>query len=184
MICLIVGLVWCVAGCALHSTPHFRTTIIPQGQQPPLSLSVEARLPRTAIITWHSVLRYDSGSERVAVLYSVPVIDGNGSFTYLELFSVPDTGPAVPEDRIFLGSRDGYAIDTISENDNIITLHAREHQYPDCIAKPTRHVNILVEWGHGVVRVSTLYPDAQTVKDKGQKAPTSRPKGSSQKFAP
>jgi hypothetical protein len=137
---------------------------------------VEALLPRLATISWSSVLRYGPDAETVAVVYSVPVVDGNGSFTYLELFTAPDSGAAIPMDRIFLGSRDGYAIDTISEDDNTITLHAREYQYPDCIANPTKHVNIVVKWSdHHVVLVSTFVPDDQPGSDKQGNAPNQHP---------
>ena len=125
-----------------------------------MSASVEALLPRLAKVTWQSVLQYGPGSETVAVLYSVPIIDGNDSLTYLELFTFHDKGPATPRDSIAFGGRDGYAIDTITEGeDKTLTLHAREHQYPDCLANPTKRVNIVVYWGQGVIRVSTIHPD-------------------------
>jgi len=171
---LSLSLVWIAAGCATRTATIRQPIQSTDHQKPPLSITVEALLPRIAEVYWHSILKYDSDSEKVAVLYSVPVVDGNGSLTYLELFYVPDNGPASPEDRIYLGSRDGYAIDRISEEDHTITLHAREYQYPDCIANPTKHVNIVIKWGQDIIRVSTFYPDGSANKDIQQQTPNKK----------
>lgn len=120
--------------------------------------SVEALIPRHATITWHSVIHFGlDNKEDMAVLYSVPVLGRNDSLTYLELFMVNDIGAATPRDRIYLGGRGLYAIDKVIEEDKTITVHAREHQGNDSIANPTRHVDIIIEYGRSAITVSKQY---------------------------
>lgn len=126
----------------------------------PLPLAVEALIPRHADIVWYSDIDYGSEKEEIlAVLYRTPLIRGNDSLQYLEFFRVRVHGSfAIPRDRIYLGGRGLYVVDKVAENNKVITVHAREHQGGDCVANPTRHVNIIIQYGPGAIAVSKKYP--------------------------
>lgn len=125
---------------------------------PRLPLSVEALIPRHAIIIWDSVIHYGPDGEDMAVLYSTPVIGANDSLKYFEIFMVDEKGIATPRDRIYLGGRGLYLVDKVTKEDATIAVHAREHQAYDSIANPTRHVDIIIEYGRGAITVSKQYP--------------------------
>ncbi len=135
-----------------------------------LPLTVEALIPRHADIVWYSDANYSSeGDEILAVFYRTPVIGGNDSLQYLEFFRLRAHGSfATPRDRIYLGGRGLYAVDKVVENNKVITVHAREHQGNDCIANPTRRVDIIVQYGPGAITVSKKYPQQkpESVGDK------------------
>ncbi len=125
----------------------------------PLPLSVEALIPRHAEIIWDSVIyRGPENEEKIAVLYSTPMLGHNDSLKYLELFMVDEKGSATPQDRIYLGGRGLYAVDKVTPSDQSITIHAREHQDDDPMCNPTRHIDIIIKHGRGVITISKQYP--------------------------
>ena len=123
--------------------------------------AIQAQIPRHAHIKWHAIVLRHKEVEDWAILYSVPVIGRNDSLNYLEFFTTTlGIGPATAKDRIYLGGRGRLVIDKVSEKDGIIIVQARQHQNRDPISGPTKHVEIIVKYGHDTIQVSKHSADA------------------------
>jgi hypothetical protein len=133
------------------------TSIAFSAELPP---SIQAKIPIRADITWQSAHKpKEKCSSRMVVMYRLPVIGGNDSCSYLEVFLLNIDGSAESLDRIYFGGRGMYAIDKVTENENIITIQAREPGDRDCIANPTKKVTITVDYYSTPVLISKSYPE-------------------------
>lgn len=92
-------------------------------------------------------------------MYRLPLAGGNDNCSYLEVFLLKIDGSAESLDRIYFGGRGVYAIDKVTEKENIITIEAREHGDRDCIANPTKKVIITVDYHWIPVLISKSYPE-------------------------
>ncbi|MGB0743206.1 MAG: hypothetical protein ACPGSB_01655 [Opitutales bacterium] len=120
-----------------------------------LPMSIQALIPRHANVDWHSKVEWNG---KVAVFYYLPEIGGNDATKYIEFFALNEDGGAKALDRIYLGGRGANAIDKISENEESILIHAREHQGSDPISTPAKRTLITIKYRDIPVSVSKSYP--------------------------